>query len=62
MVDAILDFINGEQKHFYIKRVCLDEVNSCLAVECYDYYELNLRAQSIHEFRRINVLGSSQSI
>lgn len=58
LVDAILDFINGRAKTFlYEKGFAFDEVNACLAVGCYDYYELYLRAQSIHEFRRDKRFG-----
>ncbi|MGQ9842945.1 MAG: glycine--tRNA ligase subunit beta [Spirochaetota bacterium] len=58
LVDPILEFINGRAKTFlYEKQFAFDEVNACLAVDCYDYYELYLRAQSIHEFRKDTRFG-----
>ena len=58
IVDPILEFINGRAKTFlYEKQFAFDEVNACLAVGCYDYYELYLRAQSIHEFRKDKRFG-----
>lgn len=58
LVDPILEFINGRAKTFlYEKQFAFDEVNACLAVGCYDYYELYLRAQSIHEFRKDRRFG-----
>ncbi|NMB65325.1 MAG: glycine--tRNA ligase subunit beta, partial [Spirochaetes bacterium] len=57
-VEPILEFINGRAKTFlYEKQFAFDEVNACLAVGCYDYYELFLRAQSIHEFRKDKRFG-----
>ena len=58
LVEPILDFINGRAKTFlYEKQCAFDEVNACLAVGCYDYYELYLRARSIHEFRKDTRFG-----
>lgn len=58
LVEQILEFINGRAKTFlYEMQFAFDEVNACLAVGCYDYYELYLRAQSIHEFRKDKRFG-----
>jgi glycyl-tRNA synthetase beta chain len=58
LVEPILEFINGRAKTFlYEKQFAFDEVNACLAVGCYDYYELFLRARSIHEFRKDKRFG-----
>jgi len=58
LVEPIVEFINGRAKTFlYEKQFAFDEVNACLAVGCYDYYELYLRAKSIHEFRKDKRFG-----
>lgn len=58
LIDPILEFINGRAKTFlYEKQFAFDEVNACLAVGCYDYYELYLRAQSINQFRKDRRFG-----
>ncbi|MCX8124119.1 MAG: glycine--tRNA ligase subunit beta [Spirochaetes bacterium] len=58
LIEQILEFINARAKTFlYEKQFAFDEVNACLAVGCYDYYELYLRAQSIHEFRKDSRFG-----
>ncbi len=51
--DAILDFINARAKTYYTQQgFSYDEINACLAVGIYDYYELQRRAESVHNFRK----------
>lgn len=58
LIEPIMEFINARAKTFlYDKGFAFDEVNACLAVDCYDYYELYLRAQSISEFRKDKRFG-----
>jgi glycyl-tRNA synthetase beta chain len=51
-VKAILSFItNRAKKYFQDAGITYDEIDACLSVTGFDYYEKYLRAFSLHEFR-----------
>lgn len=55
---TILDFINTRAKTYYTQQgFSYDEINACLAVGIYDYYELQRRAESVHDFRKDERFG-----
>ena len=54
----ILEFINTRAKTYYTQQgFAYDEINACLAVGIYDYYELQRRAESVHDFRKDERFG-----
>jgi len=55
---TILDFINTRAKTYYTQQgFSYDEINACLAVGIYDYFELQRRAESVHDFRKDERFG-----